>query len=392
MLKQINYDQDATMTYSPPPEEQPALSAAGRVVWTKRLTWKLLERLPQLPTVVEEPSPAETVADATPQSPSVTNFVWKVVHTVKNSFGMYREFPCIPTHNPDDFVTLDQLSDVRAPPATTDSHPTENSPFSLSIVSMSESPSTSYAPFANSSIFGLMNWMWTGSAMKSVSEMVRLVDFLKSDDFKKEDITGFDVRKETTNLDKSLEFDKTHDGSDGSHDGWREAEIEIQVPDGQIHASDDDIPTFSVPGLHYRSLTAIIKSAFQDPASKCFHYTPFKCFWKPGPTEPPQRVHDKIYSSDAMVEAYVELWNGPREPGCDLEQVIAAVMYWSDSTHLANFGTAALWPLYIFFGNQSKWLRGKPRTASCHHAAYIPKASPIFLDAQLPPLINLTVT
>ena len=49
-----------------------------------------------------------------------------------------------------------------------------------------------------------MNWMWTGSAMKSVSEMVRLVDFLKSDDFKKEDITGFDVRKETTNLDKSL--------------------------------------------------------------------------------------------------------------------------------------------------------------------------------------------
>ena len=67
-------------------------------------------------------------------------------------------------------------------------------------------------------------------------------------------------------------------------------------------------------------------------------------------------------------------------------------MYWSDSTHLANFGTAALWPLYIFFGNQSKWLRGKPRTASCHHAAYIPKASPIFLDAQLPPPINLTVT
>ena len=45
----------------------------------------------------------------------------------------------------------------------------------------------------------------------------------KSDDFKKEDITGFDVRKETTNLDKSLEFDKTHDGLDGSHDGWREA-------------------------------------------------------------------------------------------------------------------------------------------------------------------------
>ena len=102
---------------------------------------------------------AETVPDTTPPSPPTTNFVWKAVQTVKNSFGLCREFPCIPTHNPDDFVTLDQLSDVQASPAATDSCPTENSPFSLSVPSTSESPSTSYAPFTNSSIFGLMNWM-----------------------------------------------------------------------------------------------------------------------------------------------------------------------------------------------------------------------------------------
>jgi hypothetical protein len=50
-------------------------------------------------------------------------------------------------------------------------------------------------------------------------------------------------------------------------------------------------------------------------------------------------------------------------------------MFWSDSTHLANFGTASLWPLYLFFGNLSKWVRSKPRAGACHHVAYLPKVS-----------------
>ncbi len=74
-----------------------------------------------------------------------------------------------------------------------------------------------------------------------------------------------------------------------------------------------------------------------------------------------------------MIEAHMNLQRSSPEPGCELERVVVALMFWSDSTHLANFGTASLWPLYLFFGNQSKWLRGKPRTASCHHIAYIPK-------------------
>ena len=71
----------------------------------------------------------------------------------------------------------------------------------------------------------------------------------------------------------------------------------------------------------------------------------------------------------------MKLQQQPPEVGCTLERVVASLMPWSDSTHLANFGTASLWPLYLFFGNQSKWVRGKPKTASCHHVAYIPKVS-----------------
>ncbi|TFY60206.1 hypothetical protein EVG20_g7504 [Dentipellis fragilis] len=55
-------------------------------------------------------------------------------------------------------------------------------------------------------------------------------------------------------------------------------------------------------------------------------------------------------------------------------------MLWSDSTHLASFGNAALWPIYMFFGNLSKYTRGKPTLFSAHHLAYIPKLSDAFQD------------
>ena len=52
-------------------------------------------------------------------------------------------------------------------------------------------------------------------------------------------------------------------------------------------------------------------------------------------------------------------------------------MFWSDSTHLANFGTAKVWPLYLYFGNLSKYIHGKPNSNACHHVAYIPSVSPL---------------
>ncbi|KAF7344219.1 hypothetical protein MVEN_01712600 [Mycena venus] len=108
--------------------------------------------------------------------------------------------------------------------------------------------------------------------------------------------------------------------------------------------------------------------------SRHFHFTPFRQFHKSGPDAIPSRIYDKIYSSEAMIEAYEKLQTQPNEPNCTLEKVVLSLMWWSDSTHLASFGNASLWPLYLFFGNLSKWIRGKPRSGACHHVAYIPKA------------------
>ncbi|THG96656.1 hypothetical protein EW026_g5211 [Hermanssonia centrifuga] len=68
---------------------------------------------------------------------------------------------------------------------------------------------------------------------------------------------------------------------------------------------------------------------------------------------PPQRVFSELYNSDAMNEEYERIKAVPRADGCKLETVIASIMLWSDSTHLAQFGNASLWPIYAFFGNQS---------------------------------------
>ena len=79
--------------------------------------------------------------------------------------------------------------------------------------------------------------------------------------------------------------------------------------------------------------------------------------------------------STRMLDAHKEINCLPREPGDDYERVVASLMLWSDATQLANFGDASLWPVYLSFGNQSKYTRGKPSAAACHHVAYIPSVS-----------------
>jgi hypothetical protein len=40
--------------------------------------------------------------------------------------------------------------------------------------------------------------------------------------------------------------------------------------------------------------------------------------------------------------------------------------------HMANFGTASIWPLYTYFLNLSKYVRARHTSGTCHHIAYIP--------------------
>ena len=87
-------------------------------------------------------------------------------------------------------------------------------------------------------------------------------------------------------------------------------------------------------------------------------------------------MYGELYNSDEFINEHKQVQNRspppPDDPGCKLEKVIAALMFWSDSTHLMNFGVAKLWPIYLFFGNLSKYIRSRPSSGACQHLTYIP--------------------
>ncbi|KAF8833191.1 hypothetical protein BDN67DRAFT_917478, partial [Paxillus ammoniavirescens] len=155
--------------------------------------------------------------------------------------------------------------------------------------------------------------------------------------------------------------------------GWCKSSVPVRLPKEKVKCTELDAPIMDIPGVHHRSLTDIITNVFQDPVAQTFNMTPFEQYWKVS-EERNIKVFSEAYSSPAMLDAYNEINALPREPDDNLERVVASLMTWLDSTHLTNFGDASLWPFYIYFGNQSKYPRGKLTSMACHHVAYIPSA------------------
>jgi len=199
------------------------------------------------------------------------------------------------------------------------------------------------------------------------------------------------VTRETALLDRTIGINTTPSHLLPTHPGstWQETVVRIPVPDHQKHhrPMDAPIPHLEVPGLHHRSVTEIIKATLTDQtAAPDYHHLPFRQFWKrkSGAVE---SVCDELYSSEAFIQEHEVIQNLPPEPGCTLERSVCALMLWSDSTHLASFGMASLWPIYLLFGNQSKYSRSNATRRTCHHVAYIPKVSFCIFSLQV---FNLT--
>lgn len=159
------------------------------------------------------------------------------------------------------------------------------------------------------------------------------------------------------------------------NDGWQETSVKILVPDGQPHLSpaQPPVPIFAVPGLLHRSITEIIKTVWTSPDSSAFQYVLFYEFWTRSKSGVDEQNYSELYTSEVFNEVYADLQKQLPEPGCLLECIICGIMLYSNSTHLTSFGNTSLWPLYLFFGNESKYVRACPSMGSCHHIAYIPK-------------------
>jgi len=291
------------------------------------------------------------------------------VRTESDGNDLFRQYEgTFPSYDPENFTVLENLCD--------------DSIFQQSGHSNEprEHRESYFAPFLNATVWRLMEWFYNSSTQKSIHDLDRLVhNVILADDFDREDLCDFNAQRETRRLD---EAPRDPSSSHFTLDGWHTTSIPIRLPCEKVNQLEEKAPIFQVEGLHYRKITEVVRSAFEEPAAQTFHTTPYKLYWQPDKNRAPERVFTEVYTANAMLREHEKVKNSSKVAGCNLETVIAAIMLWSDSTHLASFGNAALWPIYLFLGNQSKYTRGKPTSFAAHHLAYIPKVR-IYLDETL---------
>ncbi len=340
----------ASVPLSPTPPPPPQLTAAGRPKRNYRLPARYQDVNPEPLRPLEE----ET-EQPRPLLPRLSLIVRNPLRTVANSFGLLREYLYRPTFDPDSFVRKKDLYRGGG------------------ITSVPMQPPPPAPVHRNKSVEMLMNWKDSGATTKSDVEVNRLVrDVLLNPNFNLEELKGFNVARENKHSDASEEKSLFMDS-------FQAASIDIEVPSG-VKGVPPAI--FSVPGLLYRKLTAVIQAAFSSPLAPHFHLTPFKLFHVYAGGEQ-QRVFSEVYNSDVYIEEHDKVQRAPLppdEPNCKREKIVFGLMVWSDSTHLTNFGTAKLWPIYSFFSGISKYIRSQPNSGACQHIAYIPSLPDSFQD------------
>ncbi|KAL0065586.1 hypothetical protein AAF712_007364 [Marasmius tenuissimus] len=327
---------------------------------------------PEPETIQSPPTPPPPPEPSPPPKPTL-------VTTDPDEFGLYRIYSKYPMRIPDKEMEDEDVCEGAGYQAKTTKNP-------LSVFGLSDPDSEGiFAPFLNTTVFCLMNWFYGPKNMKSVAGLNSLAnDVILADDFDHNDLAGFWTQRELDRLDEYAR------PSSNLHpkDGWIEVSVNIRLPAEDIKQKEEDAYEFPIPNVFYHKPLEIIKSALQSDAAKKFHFVPFQLFWQPpapSPHNPPpsKRIFSEIYNSDVFIQKYEKIqtheYHNPRpQPDSKdskdppIENAIAALLWWSDSTHLASFGDASLWPLYLFFRNQSKYNRAKPTTFSTHHTVYIP--------------------
>jgi len=282
------------------------------------------------------------LVESDPQPPIPSQRV--IITTMRDHFGLYRQYMhSLPSFNPDSLTSVAQLSDsltfIRSPDSLL------AQPWWSGLENSIQSAHTNYfTPFLNATTFRLMRWFYSGSTTKSLAELDHLVnEVILAEDFDRAHLQEFRALKENHRLDNYQGNNADIRSSFSTSDSWKQTSVKIRIPaDGVQHVSEDEAPEFDVPGLFYRRPLEVIKAAFRESTAEQFHLTPFETFYQPSDGVTVEKIYGEVYNSSAMLEEHEKIRSQPHEGNCALETVVAAVMLWSDSTHLASFGTASL--------------------------------------------------
>lgn len=331
-------------------------STSGRPVRSRRLPARYQDVLPEGTVPVAGPElQNQEMQNAPSRLPQVILIVRDQLKTQLNRFGLWREYPHRPSHDPDEEVGLDDLSNI---PQQPEDH-------------RDDSPEIDSDHLLNATQTLLTGWQNNGNSTKSNGEMDALACMIQLPDFRIEELKGYNAQAANTKITKADEdWDYNR-----LKDSFIETAVEIEVPSGDANIQPRK---FSIPQLLYRDPLSVIRAAFTDKLSSRFHFSPFRLFQntemsETGDTDTTQRVRTDLYNSDAFIKEHDHVQRAPTDDlDCKREKVVAALMCWSDATQLANFGTAKLWPIYMLFGNLSKYIRASPNSGAVQHLAYIP--------------------
>ena len=281
----------------------------------------------------------------------VTLIVQNQFQTAPNTFGLWKEYLYQPSYDPDAFILPE---DLHRPHTSAVIHHKEG---------MAEE-TEDVLVYSNKSSELMMNWQNSISNQKSNEETTQLVhDFLFHFKFRLGDLKHFNAANENRKADAAEEK---------SPFLWsfHHTSVNINIPSGSIHVASW---MFSISGLYYRQIMSLIKETFESPITLKFHLSPFKLFRKLPNCEDSDCMYSEIYNLEVLLDEYDKVQCAPTDdPTCKHEKVVAAVMFWLDITHLATFGTAKMWPIYMLFGNLSKYIQSQPNSGAMKHLAYIP--------------------
>lgn len=230
-----------------------------------------------------------------------------------------------------------------------------------------------YAPYANESSFLLGEWYWNQGIQKSQRSFKNLLEIVSGPGFQPDDIKQTNWRAVDHKLgvlDASLIKSQEQHEWLADDAGWMHTAVTISVPFPR-RSLNPGPKAYTACDFYHRSLTSIIRERVVHASNlKGFHFEPYELRWRRHEASDDVQVHGEMYTSKAFLKAHQDLQDSPPEPNCTLPRRVVALMFWSDATQLTSFGNTKLWPLYLYFGNESKYNRCQPSAKLCAHAAY----------------------
>jgi Plavaka transposase len=319
--------------------------------------------------LVDHPSTCPT-STATTSAETCTRPTW---HTPVDSWGLTRVFyerpP--PSHDPDAICAAELYPE------------NEGLHFTGAAVTPHAPATPEFFPYPNRSSFELGDWWCKQTSRKSINGFVELLDIIGHPDFRKEDIIGVNWGKINETLSRGNVGQSPAAGLpprpewvDDTSSNWMMTQLELDVP-FPTSGRGSKVLKFPAGIFHHRQILSVIRERLSNPDEHAHRRTrPFEVYWNPSGNDR-IRVYGELYSSNEFIQAEREVQSQilPDPSDNALERVVLGLMFWTDATLLANFGTAKLCPCYLFFGNDSKYRRAKVSLGLCNHTAYFESVS-----------------